>query len=169
MAEGSSEATSDINIDTKRLSTAVIREALFRATGEEKWIVDDEWAYFLKQQFSVFNNIAKTNSSKNWEIPQIGREIDNAFKGQAKGRIPDWTEPIIEYSKTVEWIRRQYWKNNRNKGELALALDESTTGRSRVADDRPGVAPSIGKAGARDKGGNRAGAGALGYWSDILH
>ncbi len=47
MAGGSSEATLDINIDTKRSSTAVVREALFRATGEEKWIVDDEWAYFL--------------------------------------------------------------------------------------------------------------------------
>jgi hypothetical protein len=47
MAGGSSEATLDINIDTKRSSAAVVREALFRATGEQKWIVDDEWAYFL--------------------------------------------------------------------------------------------------------------------------
>ena len=47
MAGGSSEATLDINIDTKRSSTAVVREALFRATREEKWIIDDEWAYFL--------------------------------------------------------------------------------------------------------------------------
>lgn len=36
MAGGSAEATLDINIDTKRSSTAVIRKALFRATREEK-------------------------------------------------------------------------------------------------------------------------------------
>jgi hypothetical protein len=103
----------------------------------------------------------------------VGREIDTAFKGQAKGRIPDWAEPIIEYGKAVEWMRRQHWKNNRNKGELALDPGESAAGRSRVADDRPGVAASVGEAGgeagARDGGGDRAaGAGALGYWSDVL-
>jgi hypothetical protein len=36
-----------INIDTKRSSTAVIREALYQATREKKWIVNDDWAYFL--------------------------------------------------------------------------------------------------------------------------
>jgi hypothetical protein len=47
MAGDSAEATLDINIDTKRSSAAVVRKALFRATGEEKWMVDNEWAYFL--------------------------------------------------------------------------------------------------------------------------
>jgi hypothetical protein len=56
----------------------------------------------IAQSLSVFNNIAKVNLSKNWEISQVGREIDNAFKVQAKGRIPDWAEPIIEYGKAVE-------------------------------------------------------------------
>ncbi len=99
----------------------------------------------------------------------MGREIDNAFKGQAKGRIPEWAEPMIEYGKAVEWMRRQHWKNNKNKGELAPGPGESAAGRSRVADDRPGVAASVGEAGARDGGGDRAaGARALGYWSDVL-
>jgi hypothetical protein len=79
----------------------------------------------------------------------VGKEIDNAFKLHAKGRIPDWAEPMVEYSKAVEWMRRQHWKNNRNKGELAL-------GEAR--------------AGARDEDEERAGtgAGAVGYWSDVL-
>jgi hypothetical protein len=47
MAGNSAEATSDINIDAKRASAAIVREALFQATGEEKWRVNDEWAYFL--------------------------------------------------------------------------------------------------------------------------
>jgi hypothetical protein len=36
IVKGSSEATLNININTKHLSTAVIREALFRAIKEEK-------------------------------------------------------------------------------------------------------------------------------------
>ena len=36
IARGNSEATLNININTKHLSTTVIREALFRATREEK-------------------------------------------------------------------------------------------------------------------------------------
>jgi hypothetical protein len=91
----------------------------------------------------------------------VGREIDNAFKVQAKGRIPDWAEPMIEYGKAVEWMRRQHWKNNRNKGELALGIGESAASMSRVADDRPGVAPSVGGTRARDGDGDgdRAGTG----------
>jgi hypothetical protein len=47
---------------------------------------------------------------------------------------------MIEYGDTVEWIRRQHWKNNRNKRELALGPGEgASAGRSR-ADDRQGVA-----------------------------
>ena len=104
----------------------------------------------------------------------MGREIDSAFKVQAKGRIPDWAEPMIEYDRAVEWMRRQHWKNNRKKGELALGLGKkSAAGMSQVADDGLGVAPSVGEAGARDGDGDgdRAGttrAGALGYWSDVL-
>jgi hypothetical protein len=62
MAGGSSEATLDINIDTKRSSTAVVREALFRATGEKKWTVDDEWAYFLVRKALRFIFHAITTS-----------------------------------------------------------------------------------------------------------
>ena len=106
----------------------------------------------------------------------MGKEIDNAFKVQAKGRIPDWAEPMLEYSNAVEWMRRQHWKNNRKKGELALNPGESASaGRSR-ADDRQGVAPSVGEAGAGagdgdgdgDRAGTEAGAGAPSYWSDVL-
>ncbi len=50
MAGGSSSSPLDINIDAKRSSTAVVREALFRATGEEKWKDSDEWAYFLVRE-----------------------------------------------------------------------------------------------------------------------
>ncbi len=49
------------------------------------------------------------------------KEVDNAFRVQAKGRIPDWAEPMIEYSDAVEWMRRQHWKNNRKRGNLRLA------------------------------------------------
>ncbi|KAF8847842.1 hypothetical protein BDZ45DRAFT_698874 [Acephala macrosclerotiorum] len=170
-----SSSSSDINIDTKRSSTAVVREALFRATGEKKWTVADEWAYFLKQRFTVFNNIAKTNPAKNWEDPQVGREIDEAFKMQAKGRIPDWAEPMIEYDKAVEWMRRQHWKNNKNKVPLASSSGESTAGMSRGADGGlAGAAPAPSADEART--GDRAGAGdraeagnqASGYWTNVL-
>jgi septin family protein len=52
MAGNGVEATSDINIDTKRSSTAVVREALFRATGEQRWTDDDEWGVFLVRKAS---------------------------------------------------------------------------------------------------------------------
>jgi len=47
MTESSLEVALSINIDTKRSSTAVVREALYQATSEKKWIVNDDWAYFL--------------------------------------------------------------------------------------------------------------------------
>ncbi|KAF4632693.1 hypothetical protein G7Y89_g5430 [Cudoniella acicularis] len=160
MAGNSSQVTADTNIDTKRLSTAVVREALFRATREQNWTADDEWAFFLKQRFILCNNIAKANPAKNWENPQVGKDIDNAFKAEAKGRIPDWAESMIKYDKAVEWMRRQHWKNNKNKGPLASGLGGSTTGMSPIAGDRQaGVAPSAAEAGARD----REGAEASGY------
>jgi len=88
---------------------------------------------------------------------------------QAKGRIPDWAEPMIEYNKAVEWMRRQHWKNNKNKGELALGLSEGAASKARVADDGLGVASSVGDAGARDGDENRARAGPSGFWSNVLH
>ena len=58
MAGNNAEAALDINIDTKRSSSAVVREALFRATGEQKWTVHDEWASFLvrKAFHSIFHD-----------------------------------------------------------------------------------------------------------------
>jgi hypothetical protein len=54
MAGGDAEAILDINIDTKRSSTTMVRKALFRATREEKWMVNDEWAYFLVRKAPRF-------------------------------------------------------------------------------------------------------------------
>jgi hypothetical protein len=98
----------------------------------------------------------------------VGKEIDEAFKGQARGRIPDWAEPMIEINKAVEWMRRQHWKNNKNKTPLASSSGESTAGMSWVADSgQVGAAPSAGEAGAGTGAG--AGAGASGYWTNVLH
>jgi hypothetical protein len=47
MTRSSLEVALSINIDTKRSSTAVVREALYQATSEKNWIVNDDWAYFL--------------------------------------------------------------------------------------------------------------------------
>ena len=84
---------------------------------------------------------------------------------QAKGRIPAWAEPMIKGDKAMEWMRRQHWKNNKNKGHLASSPGEITAGM--VANDGLGaVAPSIGETGARDGDGD--GAGPSGYWTDVL-
>jgi hypothetical protein len=84
---------------------------------------------------------------------------------QAKGRIPEWAEPMIKDDKAVEWMRRQHWKNNKNKGHLASSPGEITAGM--VANDGLGaVAPSVGEAVARDGDGN--GAGASDYWTNVL-
>ena len=95
------------------------------------------------------------------------KEINKAFKVQARARIPDWTEPITKYNKTIEWIRRQYWKNNKNKTLLTSSSGESTTGISRVTDS--GLADTVLSAGEAGAGtGAGTGAGALGYWTNVL-
>jgi hypothetical protein len=97
----------------------------------------------------------------------VGKEIDEAFKVQARARIPDWAEPMIKYDKAVEWMRRQHWKNNKNKAPLASSSGESTAGMSRVADSGlADAAPSAGEAGAG--AGTGTGAGASGYWTNVL-
>lgn len=98
----------------------------------------------------------------------MGKEIDEAFKAQARGRIPDWAEPMIEYDKAVEWMRRQHWKNNKNKAPLASSSGESTSGMA--GGGLPGAASSAGEAGAETGAGAGAGtgAGASGYWTNVL-
>jgi hypothetical protein len=69
---------------------------------------------------------------------------------------------MTKYNKAVEWIRRQHWKNNKNKAPLASSSGESTAGMSRVADSGlADAAPLAGEAGAG--AGARTGAGASGY------
>jgi hypothetical protein len=74
---------------------------------------------------------------------------------------------MIKYDKAMEWIRRQYWKNNKNKAPLVSSSGESTAGMSRVADSGlVDAAPLVGEAGAG--AGTGTGAGALGYWTNVL-
>jgi hypothetical protein len=92
----------------------------------------------------------------------VGSEVDEAFKLQARGIIPSWAEPMIGYSKVVEWMRRQHWKNNKNKAPLASGSGESTAGISKVADGGSiGAAPS-------GEASTGTGAGASGYWMDVM-
>lgn len=47
-----SEDPSEIPVNPKRSSVSDVRKALFKATGEEKWMDNDEWSYFLVRTLS---------------------------------------------------------------------------------------------------------------------
>ena len=92
----------------------------------------------------------------------MGKEIDEAFKVQAKGKIPHWAEPMVEYDKAVEWMRRQHWKNNKNKVPLGGSSNNTATVSQVAEAGLAGVGPSAGE--AEDQDGSKA----SNYWANVL-
>jgi hypothetical protein len=159
-------------INPKRASTADVRKALQALTGDEKWTNDEYWAYFLvlslipihishpytnlqKHRLALFTDIA-TKNLKNWDDPDVGKQIDSAFKAQASA-LPEWAWPVANYPKIAEWMRRQHWKHNKNKPPLANSADEGAL-MSQAADAE------------RDEGdwGDQGEAAAGGFWKDVM-
>jgi len=67
----------------------------------------------------LLNEIARELPRKDWEDPEVAIEVESVFITRAPKALPAWAVSVTEHPRIVEWMRRQHWKNNKNKTPLA--------------------------------------------------
>ena len=113
---------------------------------------------------------------KNWDDPDVGRDVDSMFKTRALAEelFPKWVEPMFDYPKIVEWMRRQHWKYNKNKLPQAhssvvgvVASGSGGVGASASAGEEINTSSASMSQSAR-LDDSRQDTRTSGYWNDVL-